>query len=80
MPAPMSGRPVNWTVSGATQTTGQDPTGRYVRGWEVTYTLDSGHSGTVFLPGDVPNPDSIKAAVNQSAQALYGVVNLTSGS
>lgn len=80
MPSPMpmrSGGP-SWTVSNATQTTAQDATGRFAKGWEVTYTLDSGYSGTVFVPGDVLNQDQVRAAINQSAAALHSVVNLTS--
>lgn len=81
MPTPLPGRAgnVRWTVSGAVQTQGQDSGGRFVPGWEVTYTIDSGHSGTVFVPGAVPNQDAVKAAIVQSAQALHGVVNLSSG-
>ena len=67
-------------VNNAQQTTAQDATGRFTKGWEVTYQLDTGHTGTVFVPGDVLNQDQVKAAINQSANALYGVVNLTSGS
>jgi hypothetical protein len=70
---------VNWTVSAAQQTTSQDATGRFTKGWEVSYTLDTGHVGTVFVPGDILNQEQVKAAINQSAAALYGVVNLTSG-
>jgi hypothetical protein len=70
---------VRWTVSGAVQTTSPDAGGRYVPGWEITYTIDTGHSGTVFVPGTTPNQDAIKAAINQQAQALHGVVNLSSG-
>ena len=79
-PMPMRGGGVNWTVSGASQTVAQDATGRFVKGWEVTYSLDSGHTGTVFVPGDMPNREAIKAAITQSAQALYGVVNMDSNS
>jgi hypothetical protein len=71
---------VKWTVSGATQTTGADASGRYQKGWEVAYTLDSGHAGVVFVPGEVPNEATVKAAVAQAAQSLHRVVNLTSGS
>lgn len=81
-PVPISGRNsgVNWTVSGASQGLGQDATGRYVQGWEVTYTLDTGHTGTVFVPGSVANQDAIKAAINQSANALNSVINMSSSS
>lgn len=79
-PMPMRSNGASWTVSNASQTVAQDATGRYVQGWEVTYTLDTGHTGTVFVPGSVPNQDAIKAAIQQSANALKGVINLNSQS
>lgn len=82
VPTPMPMRPngANWTVSNAAQTTGQDATGRFVKGWEVTYTLDTGHTGTVFVAGEVPNEATVKAAIQQSANALKGVINLSNQS
>lgn len=70
----------NWRVTGAVQTTAQAANGQFARGWEVTYQLDTGHTGTVFLPTNQFNPDSVKAAVAADAAQLYQVVNLTNQS
>jgi hypothetical protein len=77
LPASFAG--VAWKVINAAMTTDQDSTGRYAKGWEVTYQVPSGHTGTVFLAGATLNPDQVKAAVNAAAANLSGVVGLTSG-
>lgn len=78
LPSRISG--VNWSVTGAVQTTAQADNGQYARGWEVTYRLDTGHTGTVFVPLASFNEDTVKQAINKQAATLYGVVNLQSGS
>jgi hypothetical protein len=70
----------NWKVTGAMQTVARAPNGTFAPGWEVTYQLDSGHSGTVFLPTQSFNPEMVKQAITQDAAKLHQVVNLTSNS
>lgn len=77
LPASFGG--ATWKVINAAQTTGQDATGRYAPGWEVTYQIPSGHTGTVFVAGAVPNPDMVKAAVSAAATNLSTVVSMQSG-
>jgi hypothetical protein len=70
----------NWKVTGAVQTVARGPNGVYAPGWEVTYQLDTGHTGTVFLPNQSFNPDMVKQAISQDAAKLFDVVNLTNNS
>jgi hypothetical protein len=76
-PAPRAGGGTSWTVTGVSKTVGQDSTGRYTPGWEVTYQIDSGHTGVVFLPGADLSPDAARAAVAKQAQALAATAGLT---
>ena len=70
----------NWKVTGAVQTVARGQNGTYANGWEVTYQLDSGHTGTVFLVNQSFNPEMVKQAVTADAAKLHQVVNLTSNS
>jgi len=68
-----------WKVTNVTETAGQNPAGRFVAGFEVTYQLKSGLTGTVFLPKESFNEDAVAAAVGQAAQILHNVSQLQSG-
>jgi hypothetical protein len=68
-----------WRVTAVNQTTGQDSTGRYTQGKEVSFTLASGVSGTVFVPDNMFNPDAVKAAIMAEAANLHQVSNLSYG-
>jgi hypothetical protein len=72
------GAGIMWKVTDVSQGVGQDATGRYTKGWSVTYQISTGHTGTVFLAGDNVNPDQVRAAIDKQAAALYGVVGLAS--
>ena len=66
-----------WKVTEAAQQIGQDSTGRYTKGWQVTFQLDGGQTGVVFVAGDSLNPAQVSSAVARQADALYGVLGLT---
>ena len=66
-----------WRITEAAQQVGQDSTGRYTKGWMVSFQLDGGQTGSVFVPGDSLNPAQVQAAVGRQADALYGVLGLT---
>jgi hypothetical protein len=68
-----------WKVTGAAQTTGLGPNGQYQRGWEVTYQLEGGTTGTVFVPAAAFSPETVRAAVADDAARLAAVLGLTSG-
>lgn len=56
---------------------GQNDQGSWVRGKNVTFQLSSGPTGTVFVPDSQFNPDMVKAMVQDAAQRLAAVHNLT---
>lgn len=66
-----------WKITDAAQQVGQDSTGRYTKGWQITFQLDGGQTGTVFVAGDSLNPAQVSSAVARQADALYGVLGLT---
>ena len=71
--------PSRWRVIQQTIETATDGTGRAVRGRRVTYQLQSGQSGQVFVPETSFGPDTVKAAIDADAQNVAAVANLTSG-
>lgn len=72
--------PVKWKVTQVVDGTGPDSTGRFVVGKTITFQLDTGHTGTVFVPATDANPDAVKLAVQQAAANLDAIANLTSDS
>jgi len=56
---------------------GQDPSGTFVVGKQVTYQLSSGQTGTVFVPGAQVSADAIRAAVTADAAELAKALNIT---
>lgn len=72
LPAGLSGK-----VISVTDARGQDPAGSWVPGRNVTYQLNSGHTGTVFVALSSFNPESVKAAILADAVKIAGVANIT---
>lgn len=70
--------PAKWRVIQVTDGTGPDATGRFVNGKTITYQLDSGHTGTVFVAGPNANPDLVKTAIMAEAANLEAIASLTS--
>jgi hypothetical protein len=70
---------VAWRVINVADSTGQDATGRWVAGRAVTYQLQSGATGTVFVPNSLFSADSVRAAVAAEAATLDAVTKLSSG-
>lgn len=67
-----------WRVIQVQDGTGPDSTGRFVQGKTVTYQLETGHTGTVFVPAPNANADAVKLAVAADAANLDAIANLTS--
>lgn len=70
-PAGISGRVVN-----VTDAKGQDPSGNWVPGRNVTYQLSTGHTGTVFVPLSTFGVESVSAAIAADAQKLAAVASI----
>jgi hypothetical protein len=67
-----------WKVVSQVQQSGQLPGGRFGPGMAVTYQLDTGTTGTVFVPLSAYNPANVTAAINAQAPSLATVDGLTS--
>lgn len=67
-----------WTVIGQAETVEPGPNGIYVPGIKVTFRLESGTVGTVFLPQDAYTLEAARAAINAKAATLHAVNGLTS--
>lgn len=70
---------VVFKVVNVTESTGQDSTGRFVSGKQVTYQLKSGLSGTVFIPDASFNEDTVRAALQKAAATLQNVSMISQG-
>lgn len=69
-----------WRIINITPTQGQDSSGRFVNGKNVTYQLTSGQSDTVFVPNGSDTVEYVKAVVQAAADNLAALHNLTSDS
>lgn len=70
----------SWKIVKQPEATGQDASGNFVRGRNVTYQLADGTTGTVFIPAANLTPDFVKAAVQDDAERTAAIAKLTSES
>lgn len=70
---------VAFKVVDVKETTGQDATGRFVPGKQVSYQLKSGLSGTIFVPDAAFNEDAVRAAIQKAAATLQNVSMISQG-
>lgn len=68
---------VNWHVASQSPGMGRLPGGPYVQGVNVAFGTDSGLSGTVFVPQDQYNVETVQAAVSAAVQRMVAVHRLT---
>lgn len=79
MPTPQgqpAGQPVTWTVGVQMVTVGPDKAGKMVNGYEVPFTLSTGHTDSVFVAGADYNIDNIRAAIQVKAEQIVAVSRL----
>lgn len=69
--------PQNWTITGTSESTGLTDQGMPSAGVTVSFKLDDGTSGTVFVPNASFTPTAVQAAVAARAAALVAVKGLT---
>lgn len=67
----------NWTITGTGETTGLTDQGTPTKGVTVSFRLDDGTTGTVFVPDGAFTPANVTALVGARAAALVGVKGLT---
>jgi hypothetical protein len=68
-----------WKVIDTKTGSAPDATGRYVPGYQITYQLNTGQAGTVFVPKSSYTKDAATAAIMADAAQLAEVSNLSSG-
>lgn len=66
----------NYTVTSQTQTVQLTPQGTFRDVMEVTFDVPGVGSGTVRVPLDLYNADTVKAAIEQQVEHMTNVANL----
>lgn len=66
-----------WTITGTSESTGLTEQGTPSKGVTVSFKLDDGTAGTVFVPDAQFVPANVTALVAARASALAGVKGLT---
>lgn len=75
-----SGQQMSWRVVGQSDATRQTPGGGLAQGVDITYELDNGVQGTVFVTmNDYRNVDTVRALIGADAAHRATVAGLTSG-
>lgn len=69
----------NWHVTSQYETTEVMPGNQLVNGYKVLFVTGSGHNGSVFVPMAKYTVDSVRAMVQDAADLVDGVGNLSSG-
>ena len=71
-PTPTDNAP-HWRITASQEQQAPGAAGTYTKGRQVFFQLDSGPSGSVFVPNDQLSTDSVRAAVNAAAQQLADI-------
>lgn len=67
---------MQWSVTSQQESMGQDASGRYVSGVNVSYTTNGGLSGTIFIPDAQYNAEAVKARIEARLRAMTDVHTL----
>lgn len=69
---------MKWTVTGTSETLGTDDRGIAVPGVDVRYALDSGPTGTVFIPrAMIQNTAYVQQKIAADAAGLEAIKGLS---
>jgi len=63
----------HWRVTASQEQQAPGAAGTYTKGRLVIFQLDSGPSGSVFVPNDQLSIDNVRAAVDKAAQQLAAI-------
>lgn len=69
--------PQQWTITGTAEGTGLTEQGMPTKGVTVSFKVDDGTSGTVFVPDAQLTQSNVTALVAARATALTGLKGLT---
>ena len=75
----MAGNAQSWQITGQREDYRPGPTGAFVSGVVVTFSIPSGASGSVFVPDAQYSPASVRALVDARAAAMEAVAGMTGG-
>jgi hypothetical protein len=67
---------LGWTIIGQAETMQTDDAGAFVPGVTITFQLQGGQTGSVFVPNARYNVENVRAAVNARAGAMAAVAKL----
>jgi hypothetical protein len=65
-----------WKVIHQMETQQPDQSGAYVNGVQVTFQLQDGATGSVFVPESQYKADYVKQKIDQKAKLMHEVQNL----
>lgn len=71
-PAPTDNAP-HWRITASQEQQAPGAAGTYTKGRQIFFALDSGPSGSVFLPNDQLTVDAVRAAINAAASTLANI-------
>jgi hypothetical protein len=69
--------PITWTVDAQMATAGADKSGKIVPGYEVRFTLSTGHTDSVFVAGTEYSVAGVRAAITAKAEQLAAIARLS---
>jgi hypothetical protein len=72
-----SGQPVTWSVIAQQEVTGQDSSGDYVPGVRVSFRLNTGTVGSIFVPSAMYTEEVVARRINNAAARLANVDSLS---
>lgn len=67
----------HWRVTASQEQQAPGAAGTYTKGRQIFFQLDSGPSGSVFVPNDQLSPDNVRAAIAAAASTLQAVHDLS---
>ena len=70
-------QPIGWRITQQTPGMGRMANGPYVQGVNIMFALDNGLSGTVFVPNDQYNPQTVRDAIQIAAQRMNEIHQLS---
>lgn len=70
-------QPLKWTITNTVPTMGIGPDGKPAKGQDVSYQLETGDSGVIFVPDSQFNPTQVGALVSAHATNLVAIKGLT---
>lgn len=75
--APTPSDAPHWRVTASQEQQAPGAAGTYTKGRQIFFQLDSGPSGSVFVPNDQLSAEAVRAAITAAAATLQAVHDLS---